>query len=231
LPNVDIGRLVTEFVVIVIGVLVALGIDELRATARDRGLERQYVARLIEDLRTDSSTFEATLRTNEVKLEGLQAVLTTLRAPAAVREDPSVALPDLALTYRRPSPQTTTFQELLSTGTMSLIRSQAVRFRIGDHYRGVSGDFERLDERRTQLAWATNEIFPERRRSATTNHEFFSAPHVSERLGRLLSVEYQGLVQQEREYSRDVGRITGFMLDETLSLLADLRAYSGQIGR
>lgn len=49
-------RLLSEFVIIVFGVLAALGVDEWRGIRQDRLAERQYVQRLIADLVRDSAT-------------------------------------------------------------------------------------------------------------------------------------------------------------------------------
>lgn len=46
-------RLAAEFLVIVVGVLVALGVDQWAQDRRDRSLEAEYLERLLEDLRYD----------------------------------------------------------------------------------------------------------------------------------------------------------------------------------
>jgi hypothetical protein len=50
-------RLASEFLVIVVGVLTALGVDQLMEGRRERVLERELLASLIEDLRLDSADF------------------------------------------------------------------------------------------------------------------------------------------------------------------------------
>ena len=47
-------RSVGEFAVIVMGVLVALGVDDLRQTGEERRIEREAYVQLLEDLRLDS---------------------------------------------------------------------------------------------------------------------------------------------------------------------------------
>ena len=52
-------RLSSEFFVIVVGVLTALGVDQLMEGRRERVLERELLESLIEDLRLDSADFAA----------------------------------------------------------------------------------------------------------------------------------------------------------------------------
>jgi hypothetical protein len=49
-------RLVAEFLVIVVGVLVALGVDSWAGDRADRVLEREYLHRLLDDVNSPSST-------------------------------------------------------------------------------------------------------------------------------------------------------------------------------
>jgi hypothetical protein len=46
-------RLVAEFLVIVVGVLVALGVDQWVQDRQDRALEAEYLERLLADVRYD----------------------------------------------------------------------------------------------------------------------------------------------------------------------------------
>jgi hypothetical protein len=50
-----VRRSLAEFTVIVIGVLVALGVDDWRQTGEERRIERQAYVQLLEDLRLDST--------------------------------------------------------------------------------------------------------------------------------------------------------------------------------
>ena len=47
-------RSLAELIVIVVGVLIALGVDDWRQTGEERRIERQAYVQLLEDLRLDS---------------------------------------------------------------------------------------------------------------------------------------------------------------------------------
>ena len=226
MPKLEPGRLIAEFAVIVIGILVALGVDEWREAVGEREGEVQYVERLVQDLLADSSTMARAISVGQSKMTSLDSVMQALQDPLQVRRSPSLAVPSLTFTYSRPDLQMTTFQELMATGSLSLIRDDGLRFEIGDHYRLVREHFERLDERRTRLVWAVNELFPTARGGAhALDSAFLAAPHVPERLDRLLSAEYLGLIYQEGEYSGAMESISGQIMNETTTLLAALRSY------
>ena len=60
-------RATVEFVVIVTGVLVALGVDAWREAGREQEAEASYVARLIDDVRADSLELSGALRVGAAK--------------------------------------------------------------------------------------------------------------------------------------------------------------------
>ena len=241
MPKAEPTRLVAEFLVIVIGVLVALGVDEWRENARDRASEAQYVERLISELVRDSSEMALAIRIGTRKVAGIDRVLGRLSDAAWVRERPSAAFPDLTYAYARPELQTTTFDELRGAGGLSLIRDEELRFRIGHHYRSSLHHFGRLDERRTSLPRVRWDLFPavdglpgssplfgrsgvlDSVWATAIDSAFLAAPNLPERLQRLQSAEYQGLLNQERAYARAMESISAQILESTTGLLAELR--------
>ena len=217
---------VGEILLVSIGILLALQVNNWNEQRIEGNLEVQYVERLIQDLVADSLTMASAISVGQLKEESIEAVIQALRDPSTVRKSPGSALPILAFTYSRPALQMTTFQELLSAGNLRLIQNEDLRFKISDHYRIVEEHFKRLDERRTQLVQAVNEIFPISSGEASViNEAFFSEPHAQERLDRLLGIEYRGLINQELTYSQAIVNISGTILKHTEGLSSDLRAY------
>jgi hypothetical protein len=81
-----------EFVVIVAGVLVALGVDEWRQSRRDHALELQYAARLRADLQRDTTRFADFERTAlAVKADVLMSLMQRAGGRAAPPSAASVA--------------------------------------------------------------------------------------------------------------------------------------------
>jgi hypothetical protein len=142
------------------------------------------------------------------------------------------------LTYARPELQTTTFDELKNSGGLSLIQQEHLRFRIGDHYSSALHHYERLDDRRTRLAWSVAGLYPELSwgagvgvdlSPAEIDSTFYAAPHVEYRLQQLLGPEYHALMNQERIYARSIEGISAQILDQTNELLSELRQYQNSL--
>jgi len=237
--SIHLGRLAAEFIVIVVGVLAALGVDEWRDNHTARVAEVRFVDGLILDLMRDSSNMAVQMQRGTDKAAALTKVIGRLADRDAVRRNPNMVWPDLGLTYARPDLQTTTFDEMEGTGGLGQIRDGQLRFEIGYHYTDALHQFGRLDQRRTTLAWVAADLFPFVAWGGTTNTDltaaafdslFFAAPNSEQRLQRMLGPEYQGLLNQERIYANSIEDISGYILDATLELLSSLRAYRTTIG-
>ncbi len=68
-------RLFGEFVVIVVGVLTALGVDQLAESRAERVMERELLESLIEDLRLDSADFASLPRIASRRAWGAEILL------------------------------------------------------------------------------------------------------------------------------------------------------------
>jgi hypothetical protein len=140
---IDWRRASTEIVVIVIGVLVALAVDQWRNENEDRRIEAEYLSRIKEDLRADIDKFHT--------LEGIFAIkLQTTRGlrdhPESdlLSKSPDDLLQDLISSgyVAFPDSISTTFDELMSTGRFALIQSVKQRDALSRYYSG----FEHLSE-------------------------------------------------------------------------------------
>jgi hypothetical protein len=118
----------TEFVVIVVGVLAALAVNQWNENRNDRATEAEYLIRLRADLSEDIrefTTFEQVFETKGRIIKDLrdQSVSTL------VSRDPEGLLQDLVFSsyYGLPASRSTTFDELSSTGRLMLIQDVALR--------------------------------------------------------------------------------------------------------
>ena len=141
--DIDLRRASTEFVVIVMGVLVALAVDQWWTEKENRQMEAEYLARITEDLRADIEGFH--------RLEGVFAIKaeTTRKLRDHAESDLlSQSTEDLleGLAFSGfvafPDSISTTFDELMSTGRFALIRSVGQRDAVSDYYSG----FEHMSE-------------------------------------------------------------------------------------
>ncbi len=145
----------TEFVVIVVGVLAALAVDQWRDERNDRKTEAEYLSRLRIDVEADIEQFYSFEQILETKARLLQSLLDdTINSEfahdprslmEAVQYSSFIALPDSV---------STTFDELQSTGRLALIQDLSQRDALSKYYSGFnhisailsepSGDYRRL---------------------------------------------------------------------------------------
>ncbi len=127
----------TEFVVIVVGVLAALAVDQWRDERKDSETEAEYLSRLRIDVAADIERFYLFEKILETKARFLQSLLDhTIDSEfahdprslmEAVQYSSYIALPDSV---------STTFDELQSTGRLALIQDLAVRDALSKYYSG-----------------------------------------------------------------------------------------------
>jgi hypothetical protein len=123
-----------EFVLIVVGVFLALAAESWVSGAADRQLVDQYAADLLGDLQSDSVSIQAWVgRAEEVAsaLERLIGGLNETRPPIVGSE----ALADLFLAQVVPLPtfEVTTYQDLVSSGNLRLLEPQLRRSLVEYH--------------------------------------------------------------------------------------------------
>jgi hypothetical protein len=129
-------RLAAEFFVIVIGVLVALGVDSWTTDRAERVLEREYLQRLLDDVHYDLGEFAFLDSIGQIGFEAS----VTLTAPQAVADlAPSllVATVAAAANERQPDLSRSTYRELLSSGRIDLIQAPDVRIALAAYDRRI----------------------------------------------------------------------------------------------
>lgn len=149
------GSVTIEFLIVVVGIVVGLQVDNWNQIYNDRALEREYLGRLHADMQWNSDNF----RELESIFESKAAFITSLRdSPASdlllggsagflegVDHSGYMALPAV---------RAATFSELESSGRISLLRNIALRNELSTFYADYRliqdileipiGDFKRL---------------------------------------------------------------------------------------
>jgi hypothetical protein len=130
--------LLGEFFVIVLGVLVALWVDQIQAARSDANLEVEYLESLRIDLDADLAQFDST----DVWLRKQEAAAATVLAlyagePPAVGLDELVAAVETAGWQYVPVITRNTIDDLRSTGNLRLIRDPALRRSIAAYYTAI----------------------------------------------------------------------------------------------
>ena len=142
------AKAATEFIVIVVGVLVALAADGWRQDQADRRAEEQYLGRLSADLELGADQ----LASAHGRVQRLFAASETLIAATDDPATPDSVLVELfqqaaiaVLPVRRLT-HDATYRELVTTGRLMIVQDADLRRQIGDYYRDVAFVTEFLAE-------------------------------------------------------------------------------------
>jgi len=128
-------RLFGDFVIIVIGVLVALWVDQLREGRVNAGLEVEYIKSLVTDLDSDLRQFDETtawMRRSEAAAATVLAMYSG--SPPTDNVADLVTAVETAAWQAWPSINRNTIDLLRSTGNLRLIRDPSLRRAISAYY-------------------------------------------------------------------------------------------------
>lgn len=123
-------RVGSELVVIVVGVLIALAIDEWRGNIKDAQTEAEYVQQLLADLQTTRDRVTSAVA-GEVDSEiATKELLVHFETDQSADPESVSGLLSLACSFSNPVPVLGTVDALVSTGDLRLIRDTDRRSRI-----------------------------------------------------------------------------------------------------
>ena len=134
--RLDWSYAVGELIIVTVGVLLALGINQWQQDRGDRALELKYVGRLKAELQDDIDRFK---RFEDSALSGKAKILKAFAKIDITKAsfDHSVfSIENLSYsTYNAlPMSQSASFNELKSTGNLRLLQNPAIRMAIGRYY-------------------------------------------------------------------------------------------------
>jgi len=129
--------LISEFVVIVLGVLTALGVDEWRNARQQENIRDQLIVALISDLEEDALDFEQVNAVAQERTVSCNMLLNSdFKADTPDRQT-IASITDafrLCNRYARLEPNETAFSEMTSNGTGLTISNTALRIKIMRYY-------------------------------------------------------------------------------------------------
>lgn len=120
-------RLAAEFVVIVVGVLVALGVDGWRETRQNRAEEARLLASIEADLVADSVDIAQGMASTEEVRASLLGVRQHLSGVRPLADANFITLVEWAGWLYEPRRNSGTYGQMVSTGSISVIRDQDVK--------------------------------------------------------------------------------------------------------
>ncbi len=220
--------LFAETLVIVLGVLIALGLNDYWTDRQDRLLAIDYIQRIEYEVNGDLQNLQNSFRPRlRAKREALEAILPVVRGRAPVPED----LNDFLLNVSRGGifggtlatlANNTTFEELRATGNLRLIRDPDLRIAIVRYYADGEYQINRLRGRFTDYVSFVLSVIPGELRD-DMDLDAINEFGVEFAMQRLLSEEFRRLANEE--YNKMLFMENFDWQSPAESLLGQLGAY------
>lgn len=231
-PGSHLRWLLSETLVVVLGVLIALGLNDYWTYRQERALELQYVWRLHADVSVDIERidrFTKDLLTR--KMNAINAIAPIVRGNQPVPDDIESFLRNVSLAAIAGASSTrwvtsTTFEDLKSTGNLRLIRNPDIRTQIARYYEEFGEIYIRSRDRQTKYYEYVHSVLPGALRDDLT----FTAMEdfgIDRAVKRFTSPEFQDLMNQE--YNVTIFKLS-FNSSMSRQLANDLEAYVRQLG-
>ena len=197
--------LLGETLVVVLGVLIAIGINDYWNERQERILEREYLSRLLEDVVADIEYVSSAKSMLDRKLQALDAIAPVVRGLEPVPSDLETFLRNVALGGLGGASSTywitdTTFEDMKATGSLRLIRDAEMRRTIGRYYGDFDNFFARSRDRKTGYVSFVHSRLPAELRDDMDFSDmvkFGAADTIEE----FISPEFQYLLNQEYNYA------------------------------
>ncbi len=124
-----------EIVLVVIGILIALSINNWNNERNDRNVEKEYLQRLIKDLKSDRKYFEKRAEESELNIANIKLSVAKMYETQKSLADIGDFLVLLDLSTNHLTIQDFTFTELTYSGNLILISNNDVKDSIINYYK------------------------------------------------------------------------------------------------
>lgn len=132
----DWGMVAVELAIVVLGVFIGIEASNWNQGRRERAEERRYYAQLVDDLRQDRAMLREALVRVTRHDEAAEKTLAAIRTGMVPQSEPgrfAVRIHYAGFIYL-PRTSRRTYDELLSTGNLGLLRDSKAKAAIADYY-------------------------------------------------------------------------------------------------
>ena len=227
-----------ELAIVTAGVLIALAVDQWN-TDRLAGVEEAaYVSRLISDIDGDITSLEYQIDALDKKQESLARVADQLRS--GLNSDHLEFFQDVVIGanygWNQDSADSATYDDLLGSGNLGLIKDHRIRILVSDYYDHFEGGGNRVEERETEYPNVTYKLIP---RATTVRDDGVVwersvepnlPPDRVERIYKnILDSDIETLTTAEANFGKFVTAISLRQLEEAKTLRTTLDNYLGTL--
>lgn len=232
--KLDWGYAVGELVIVTLGVLVALGIQQWNENRLEHVEEKEILDRLLVDLGTDLINLQNMIEAATVKEESLDR-LAAVFASGQPPKNGELFLSDVVIGanygWNQASARSRTFEEIQFSGKFGLIRETELRGAISDYYSLFSTLFIRTDARETDYPHISYRLIPRSRESDSAGalldaeQAEIAGGEISKLVESVLASEIRDYVIAEKNLARFILRRSADVLARHQSLVAQIQEY------
>lgn len=156
-------RLAAELFTIVVGILLALGVDQWRQDREELRVVGEHLSNVATELRSNLCSVERIRSRNlQRKFDGLQVVLRFLQDPAPIVEDPAALLQSLARSSSAAMPwlADNQYQALQNSGNARLVDELIPGLSLASTYEGPRVLFAQVARIQGAYPIVVNELMP-----------------------------------------------------------------------
>ena len=131
---------VGEIILVVLGILIALQINNWNEERKERKLEQDYYCRLLEDLQQDQQFLNKLVDDNEIRIRGSNELLHVLQQNAPSRIEvigkTRNAIAKTTFTFK---PNQVAYEDLKSGGNLNVLKDIALKAKLINYYSTMEG--------------------------------------------------------------------------------------------
>ncbi len=147
-----------EIALVVIGILIALQINNWNEHRKSLKLEQSYYCKILEDITQDSIQIERLIVGSDSRVKSANQLLHQLQQSEISRDEVIVALMGtLTLIQSTFTPSQAAFEDLKSSGNLNLLRDAGLKESIIDYYQTLNGLVEVADSHADEAIRTLNE--------------------------------------------------------------------------
>ncbi|MEO0438561.1 MAG: hypothetical protein AAF098_16805 [Pseudomonadota bacterium] len=213
-----------EITLIVIGILIALQLDAAQQAKSERALEQKYIKALIDDLQFDVERSAVWFDNFEAKVSGLQAAKNFF-FDGVVPQDVDAFLASVGIGGKasrgRLVTDTSTFRDLISTGSLRYLRDDGIKAAILNFYDRKDFVVYYAANIRTEYANYTNAVLPYDPGGVLVR----DPRDIQQALSQFRKPEFLALINQELTFAYSVNRVMSNHRANAIELAEKLEAY------
>jgi len=168
---------ITEFLIVVAGILVALAVDEWRQDREELRILNESLADVATEIHNNISTVER-VQNNAMfrKMQGLETVIRFLSDPNAKAGEPEVLLLAFAMSASGATPWIVNdrFEALRNSGNLRLLRNDELAAQLTGAYEGPHVLFTQVERIQGTYPTVVNEMLPANLQSAFNSSHWYA---------------------------------------------------------